>query len=394
MSIRPPRSTGVSLEDLSIERGSVLRLCVRLTGSPDAAEDLAQETFFLAWRHERELRDPDKRLPWLLGIAQNLCLRWHRERGRELARAARSSGSVATTAQAVEDLPEEGVDLAVELEREELADLLDRALALLPPAPRDVLVQSYMEELSHTEIGSRLRLSESAVKARLHRGRIALRRVLTSELRDEAAAYGLCDPAIGSWQETRVWCSECGRRQLMVRFAQPAGPVSFRCPACNPDPEDIGLECRLANAYFGRLVGGLTRPRSILNRVYPWAYSYFSQVIQEDSAACTNCGRPVHSRVLELEGSSLGLQYRRSMYIHCDACGEGVSASLGGLVLSLPEVQRFWRRHSRIRTLPGSEVEAGGQPALVIGLESLTSAAGLDVVCARDNFEVLGALTT
>ncbi|HEV2122167.1 MAG TPA: sigma factor, partial [Chloroflexota bacterium] len=70
------------------ERGRVLGLCVRLTGDLDAAEDLAQETLFEAWRAEHRLREPHKRWPWIAGIARNVCRRWARQRGKELARLA------------------------------------------------------------------------------------------------------------------------------------------------------------------------------------------------------------------------------------------------------------------------------------------------------------------
>jgi DNA-directed RNA polymerase specialized sigma24 family protein len=40
------------------ERARLVRLCARLTGDWDAAEDLAQETFVEAWRALDRLRDP------------------------------------------------------------------------------------------------------------------------------------------------------------------------------------------------------------------------------------------------------------------------------------------------------------------------------------------------
>jgi hypothetical protein len=73
------------------------------------------------------------------------------------------------------------------------------------------------------------------------------------------------------------------------------------------------------------------------------------------------------------------------LYVRCAACGEITSSSFGGLVMSLPEVQRFWAEHRRIRTLlPQHEVEIAGRPALVTRFESVTDAARLDVVSRRD----------
>jgi hypothetical protein len=67
-----------------------------------------------------------------------------------------------------------------------------------------------------------------------------------------------------------------------------------------------------------------------------------------------------------------------------------VSSSLGGLVASLPDVQRFWREHTRIRTVAWREVEADGCAAVVARLESVPRAAWLDIVSARDTLQVIG----
>jgi RNA polymerase sigma factor (sigma-70 family) len=74
-------------------------------------------------------------------------------------------------------------DLEVDLERDDLAWLLDRALALLPPETREILVQKYVEECPQADVAARLGLTEGAVEARLQRGKLALRRVLTTDVR-------------------------------------------------------------------------------------------------------------------------------------------------------------------------------------------------------------------
>ncbi len=58
-------------------------------------------------------------------------------------------------------------------------------------------------------------------------------------------------------------------------------------------------------------------------------------------------------------------------------------------MLSRPEVQRFWRRHRRMRTLPVRKVEAVGRAALVARFESVLDGAWLDLVSSRDTLAVL-----
>lgn len=341
-------------------------------GAGDAARSLAERP---------QAPRPGGRDRWLAAIARNVCRRWARDRGRELPRLVRSDES---------HDPADDFDIAVELERHELAELLDRALALLPPATRRVLVERYIDESPHAAIAARLGVSEDAVSMRLSRGKLLLRRTLTTALREEAAAYGFCDTTGDGWRETRVWCPWCGRQRLIARVPPPPDTVSFRCPACQPDPGLTGLDYRLANAYFARSLGGLTRPRAILGKTAAWAHDYFRRAIAARAAECTHCGRPARLR-LSLHGETPALlENPHTVYVECESCGEVVCSSFGGLVAALPEVQRFWREQGRIRTLPGREVDVAGGAALVTTFESVAGAARLDVVSARDTLEVIG----
>src|SRR5258707_6257256 len=91
-------------------------------------------------------------------------------------------------------------DVTLELERDELARLLDRALALLPAETRQVLIARCVEESPQAEVAARLGVSEGAVAVRLQRGKLALRRVLAGELRAEAADFGMFAPGPAGWQ--------------------------------------------------------------------------------------------------------------------------------------------------------------------------------------------------
>jgi hypothetical protein len=60
-------------------RPMVVRLCKRV-GSPELAEDAAQEAAVSALLSLERLQDPARFGPWLAGIALNVCRRWRRER--------------------------------------------------------------------------------------------------------------------------------------------------------------------------------------------------------------------------------------------------------------------------------------------------------------------------
>jgi hypothetical protein len=279
------------------------------------------------------------------------------------------------------------VDVTVELEHHELVDLLARALALLSAETRNLLIQRYVDGASQSEIAEHLGISTKAVSMRLNRGKQLLKRVLTTNLRNEAMAYDLIPRETDSWQETRIWCPQCGQQRLVAHLPKPPGTVSFRCPQCNPNPETIHSSYRLTNAHFAELIGGLTRPRSILNRTATWAHNYFMCAIEAKTVLCTNCRNPVHLRQSQYGDALTLLDDPHFLYIECAGCGEVVCQSFGGLVAALPQVQRFWREHGRIRTLPHREIEAAGRRGVVTSFESLVDAAQLDVVMSRDSLK-------
>jgi hypothetical protein len=252
-----------------------------------------------------------------------------------------------------------------------------------------VLIQRYIEESPHAEIAWRLGISEKAVSMRLNRGRLLLRRVLTEELREEAEAFELDPTGAADWRRTRIWCPNCGRQPLLARLPRPGGIVAFRCPACSPHPSVVGWQYTLANASFARLIGDVRRPKTIMKRMARWAYKYFGPALEDGVTPCSHCGtlaRLHYFTEAESDGLHAGAP---GIYVLCAVCGEVVSSSLGGIVLTLPQVQHFWRMHSRICIGPAREVETSGRPALVATVESVTDASKLDIIVMRDTLQVL-----
>lgn len=367
-----------------VERSRLVRACLRYTGNADVAEDLAQETLIEAWRNRHKVIDRAGVQPWLYAIARNVCLRWQRQHGREQACLADAPPDTGGTP--LIDAVPDAYDWEAELERDELAVLLDRALALLPPETRTLLVQRYIAESSHAEIAARLGLSENVVAVRLHRGKLAFRRVLETNLRADAAVYGLCDAATDGWQPTPLWCPLCGEARLVGRRATTTEPFELQCPHCHIAPGGMLIQSGLID---GDLFAGVKGWKAMYRRWYQAQYSQLQRAVRDGVMACDRCGcivpiqRPLPPSV---PPPHRGI---RGIYGACDGCGSSWYSSLNGLVLHVPQLQPFWRDHPRMRVLPEQPIEVAGQPALLKRCESRDGRAWLDVLVARDTLALI-----
>jgi len=384
------------------ERARLVRLCAQLTWDREAAEDLAQETLVEAWRHADRLRSQEAWQQWLSGIARNVCLRWQRRAAREMARLAPTQGGAGARPEEDETPPileraaSETVDFEGILERAELADLLDRAMDYLPPQTGKLLVQRYVDDLPAAEIAARLGTTENATAVRLHRGKRALKGVLTTRLRAEAAAHGLVDAHAPEGHETRIWCPACGGRRLWGRF-DPAAADTWRaprfktwCPGCGPDiGGDFGSGHPALNA--AAVLGDVQAYKPALNRVHAWWNQHYRRLVAEGQITCSACGRRSPIRTEAPPGVEPILRMHGGIYLVCLYCRRRHGyVGAHGLALMLPETQRFWRRHPRMRcvaTRHGARFE--GQPALILGFEAVSERASLEVTFHRDTYAVL-----
>jgi RNA polymerase sigma-70 factor (ECF subfamily) len=357
------------IDTLPDELSMLVTYCRRFTRDADVAEDLAQQTLIAAWQHEADLRDPAARRSWLLGIARNTCLMWAR---REKLERTRWVDPVAGDEQGLEDLVGDDFDIEVELERDALARLLDRALALLPADTRDVLTQRYIQELPHAEMAARLGVTEGAIEGRLHRGKLALRRALSTDLAEDAIAFGLIDRDEAGWERTRIWCPSCGREQVDARLSTTEGRLNIRCPRCSRSDE------HLISAKNFRWADAKTY-RPAANRVLGAIHAMYRVNAIAGVTPCFGCGASLAIRPSPFDG----------VFTLCDRCHALDHETWHALTWSLPEAQRFWRANPRMRFVPARSIEVRGVPAVVTAFESLSGSARLEVVSLRDTLEVV-----
>lgn len=354
-------------------RSRLLALCAHL-GGRDAAEDLLQETLLEAWRQRRKVQDVSGGDAWLAAIARNIWRRSLRASHRH-ARAAEA---------AVSALELHGPDsTTVELERHELAEVLDSALGLLPDDTREAVVRRFVDGSSHAEIASRLGISPDAVSMRISRGRLMLRRALETSDPEVLSEAGL--RRTDGWRRTRLACPICGMSSMDVR--EQSASIAFRCVGCEPSGNVPSSVYRLDNPSWASVVGGLSRPSAVVRRAGRFVHDYLTQAGNRQVAACTRCGADV--AVGPAQRTDTDLAHRHGVYIGCRACGEMVWVSAAGRALALPELQEFQRHEGRMRLAGVVELVSQSVPALALQWRSMASAARHDVVLKRETLQPL-----
>lgn len=371
--------------ELPAERARLVRLCASITGDAASAEDLAQEVLLEAWGHLNTLRDPEKHTQWLNGIARNVCLRWFRRQGRDIVRHAASlhlEGEERETD--LNNFLADDSDLEVMLERKELIELLDRALALLPSETRTVMIQRYVEETPLSEVAARLGTQPGAVAMRLQRGKLALRRLLH---KDMELHEGLERP---EWEETRLWCVLCGQQHLLGQIDPQEGLVRMKCPVCCAHPDAVLTASRLP-----QVLRGIKGYKPALKRLMKWAYVFYTEGLTYGNTVCTRCGKKSPVSIKMPESARDWLTDRYGLYApinaSCSYCSVDNWITLDGHALSSPQGLHFWNAHPRMRLLPLREVEAEGRPALVITFESVKENASFSLLLDRETYIKLHA---
>src|SRR5512139_942155 len=150
---------------------SSVRACLRkLTGGNHAlADDLAQETFVLAWRNLKSFRHEAAFPTWLYRIATNCWLADARRRKEELL------GDVAGDADEESLAATLGGSVPDHAPGRELALDLDRAMLALSEGERAAIVQCYHNDLSHEEAAYVLGIPVGTVKTHILRGKQKLK---------------------------------------------------------------------------------------------------------------------------------------------------------------------------------------------------------------------------
>lgn len=376
----------------------------------DEADDIVQETRINAWRHLAQVRSADRFDAWLDAICRNQCrmyLRAQQSVRRHISQPSACAGPAPwdqASASAMPPCEEDGLreplaeDPYDELERGELAHLLERAMSHLPAHTRAALDLRYLQGRSLADIAATLDTSLAAQETRLRRARAVLRQTLLGPLREEAAALGLA-PAAGAddgqapWRTTRITCYLCGCRSLEGRFEPiPGRPneLRLRCPACSPR---YGMDVFRSKGIAP--LDDLRAFRPALKRSMRALDANAQRALASTRDTCLHCGAPVHRQIVTPDAFPAALPTALRRHWLVAPCPRPGCPGLGAWLLAEPALwsdsaaRQFMAQHPRWVLASEDELNWHGRLAIRVHMADIAGAAQLSVLVDRATLRVL-----
>ncbi len=179
-----------ALEELvRAHQSRVYSFAMRMCRNVEDAKDILQETFLGMVRSIREFREESKFTTWLYRIASNACLKKRRRGVHEPSPEQELSLDELMPRPDAEGRRPEIADWSEDAEkallRGELSQQMEAAIDRLPRQYKIVLVLRDVEGFSAEETAEMLRLSVPAVKSRLHRARVFVRREMAEYFQEK-----------------------------------------------------------------------------------------------------------------------------------------------------------------------------------------------------------------
>ena len=144
----------------------------RKIGDFQIAEDITQATFLQVYQKLETLDDPTLFSKWLYAIANHLCIAWFRQNRLQTEPLEDVCILSIETEPYSRYVASEHAKIAAEAQR----DLVEKLLAKLKESDRKVITLHYFEEMTSSEIGDLLGVSENTIKSRIRRARQQLKK--------------------------------------------------------------------------------------------------------------------------------------------------------------------------------------------------------------------------
>jgi len=141
----------------------VYNKCYGFARSEDEAEDLTQDVFLLLFVKLKSFQGRSKFSSWLYSFTYNFCVNYV-NRNKERKMSDKSSPIEKSEHKVTEDISDDSLfDMR--------SEKLKRALDLIDPDDKKILLLKYQDDVSIKELQNLLEVGESAVKMRLKRAK-------------------------------------------------------------------------------------------------------------------------------------------------------------------------------------------------------------------------------
>lgn len=178
---------GKALEQLlASHEKQIYRFGLRMCGNEDAAREVLQETLFSAFRNLKGFRGDAALSTWLYQIARSICLKSRRRGAGEPALLDPLDGQPAQHVETSEASPDAASHAR------ELGQILQIAIQSLSAEHREVVILRDVEDLSAEEAATIIGIEVGALRSRLHRARLELRKRISDLLGENVQGAGPC----------------------------------------------------------------------------------------------------------------------------------------------------------------------------------------------------------
>jgi RNA polymerase sigma-70 factor, ECF subfamily len=158
-------------------RGAIYRMAVALTRNRADAEDLVQDTYFLAYRYWHTFLPGSNARAWLRAVCRNVFLR-NRKRFRPVIHAGGDLESMASRVQRESDPPTSAEDVVVQ---RDMARAVRDAIQQLAEPYRSTIMLVDVEDQPYEVAASMLGVPLGTVRSRLFRARRQIRSALSNQ---------------------------------------------------------------------------------------------------------------------------------------------------------------------------------------------------------------------
>lgn len=164
----------------------IYNVCYRFTGSPDNADDLAQEVFIKLYR-TMDSYAPEKGAfsTWVMTMTRNLLVDHFRKTKQDRVTDSLDAGVTeeedsVTLGDRIQD---SGPGADERIQRRETQEMVQKAIQKLSPELREAVILRDLQDMDYKEIAVALKVPEGTVKSRINRGRMELARLLSRTYR-------------------------------------------------------------------------------------------------------------------------------------------------------------------------------------------------------------------